>query len=368
MATADEPLILKVMRLTRRCAVSTDLSPVTAEPPQLLLPTQVLDVYAGESFQAFLFVSNESLSTPAFNVSVSAEVEGARVASTEGLVEVEPGKYFECAVSFELPQTPGTAVLVVALSYYLSRFGEQRQLRRTYKLQLVSPLACDSRVVQLGREVSLLEVSVASNLKQPLTVQRLSVEAVDGWQVDVNKRLEPTSLIPVTSVKQKVAHKPELKQTFRLTSCTDGCPGKVVVDWIVPAVGSQGRTVFTIPFSAPKPPDLSLIVSADPDKKLIVTPGEIFTLDLEITNFSNEAKTPVLVLDFDVMGNLASFGAARKTLDELGSGEKMIHQLPLVAGRPGILQLKGVSLEGYVSPNPILASVFATYKILLPKK
>ena len=358
MATSDEPLILKVMRLTRRCAVSTDLSPDSSEQPQLLLPTQVLDVNAGESFQAFLFVSNESLSTPAFNVAVSAEVEGVRVASTEGLVEVEPGKYFECAVSFELPQSPGTAVLVVALSYYLSRFGEQRHLRRTYKLQLVQPVACTSRVVQLGREVSLLEVTVASNLKQPLTLQRLSVEANEGWEVDANKRLEPTSMIPVSSVKQKMS-KPEVKQTFRLTSSTFGSPGRLVVDWIVPSVGSQGRAIVAIPFAAPQPPELSVVVLGDPAKPLIFKSGEAFTLDLEITNSSAEPKTPVLLFDFDEMGNLASFGFTRQPLSEIASGEKLIHPLPLIAGQPGILHLKGVSLEGYVNPNPILASVFA---------
>ena len=91
---------------------------------------------------------------------------------------------------------------------------------------------------------------------------------------------------------------------------------------------------------------------------MIITAGEVLTVNLEISNLSNDAKTPVLLCDFTKMGNLMTQGYARQVLSPIDPGKTYIHGMKILPAATGIQHFQGVSLEGYENHKPILASYF----------
>ena len=147
--------------------------------------------------------------------------------------------------------------------------------------------------------------------------------------------------------------KTEMRHVFRLkgSGAVTGqlaVPGRVMINWVVPGVGSQGRILLPVHVLSPKLSDLSLLLTGEPGKPLIFPAGECFEINLEITNFSREPKIPILHFDFEKMGELIIQGSSKRELTVLRPGEKIVFPLSLIASVRGVLPLEGISLENQV--------------------
>ena len=370
----EEALQLKVMRLTRRCSVASSLlesigpnvlaqmdgvsADITTAPLSLVLPSSGLDVYCGEEFIAYLYISNEAPAgsgMSVFGASVAAELDGlSQRVQSDSFDELRPSESFECSAGFTLPMEARVVTLSVSLNFQVSRFSEVKTLRRSYKLNLTEALSVTVRWVGGVRggpgvagggqptefhedlETAALEICISSNLRVPLTLQ--SARFIEnGWveATDLKRQEQAVSLQPIISQKN---YKPQINRIFYLSKSletADVSAGMVQLKWVLPQSGSQGKLELAV--AAPEIEKKFIVRVLNRGNGMIVTVGKSFILDLEISSYDATVADIWIQIDFQKLSPLLIQGTSKRKTDQGRIS------LEMFAAERGFIKMQGIS-------------------------
>ncbi|RKP09414.1 hypothetical protein THASP1DRAFT_8966, partial [Thamnocephalis sphaerospora] len=175
-------------------------APAMPDPDELLmLPASFGSIYLGEVFSGYLCVSNDSTTMEARDVAIKVELQTStqRIAlvdtSSAPIKVLAASETSEHVVVHEIKELH-IHILVCSVQYLsLTADGreERRFFRRFYKFQVLNPLSVKTKVNNQASGRVFLEVQVQNLTVSPMCLDRIYLEAADGFSArDLNLVLD----------------------------------------------------------------------------------------------------------------------------------------------------------------------------------
>ncbi|RKP15096.1 hypothetical protein BJ684DRAFT_7545 [Piptocephalis cylindrospora] len=394
--------------------VERELSGGTDHPPafpesQLALPTSFGAIYLGESFPAYLSMTNDSAREAARDVVIKAELQ----TSTQRFILIDtadsptpvmpPQALTEYLIKHEVKEL-GVHVLVCSVQYTAKQLGttgqsrdERRSFRKFYKFQVLNPLAVKTKVNSRLDARVFLEVQVQNITQDPMCLEKLNLDPAGPFAVrDLNIRLDPAEAVqgPQSQASESesgseseedsspdspVAHifgdtnfllPGDVRQYLYLlhpkddlsvaNALTSNALGKLDIVWRF-SFGETGRLQTSqLTRRVPVADAIQVITRRVQDDVQVERP---FTIDLRIFNRTDAPMKLQLSAVKAKMGAVLMRGQASRALGEVrpqGDVECTLEFLPLA---PGLHTVSGVRVSDYISGESRdieVAEVFVT--------
>jgi len=356
----NEPLVLKVMRLRRPHAEApTPLATFDGhgvcpdDAPKLLLPMSLTQSLVGEPFTGYLNLANYSAVTVS-NVLLKVKLQIGPSSeyilfdnSASPSLNIEPGDFFDTDVEHDI-RDAGTYVLTCHVSYSMPSVPEPCTFKRSYRFPALQPFAVTHRVVQFDTRL-LIECSVENATVGRIYLTSVQMDCRDGFEaslLDGVPSSATSSSLPYL-LKPRGAH----SLVFTVTPKSDKVDaafvrdldvvGNLVLGWRIPD-GPAGRVeCHQIKVKACDTPVLDMCVVSCPKQVSVEVP---FQLDVQIVNRTARAADPSLVFDLHTMKDVRVHGTTQHAAGRLEPYSSTRVPLHLLVSKPGLHELKGVSL------------------------
>nr|CEL67196.1 TPA: hypothetical protein BN1204_029940 [Neospora caninum Liverpool] len=320
----------------------------------LLLPATQGRIFSGETFSAYINISNSS-NAQAVNVIIQVELSIGQKRdllfdnSQDPIRCLNPGNSFDCTIVHELKE-PGTYTLVCAVSHYLSAVGEQKSFKKSFKFAAHPPFRVGHRVVLLqGR--AFVECSLDNVSQQPVYLSDASIFCVEGIE---GVRLD--SGPPCDSMNHKGLHyfKPQDRYNlvFSLTptatrlgvdaSFIRRLPvlGQLALEWRTSTGGAGCMHDYTLTNSlAGSAKPLSLRVVSCPASVQVESP---FQVEIEVSAHIEQVFCPVLILRPSDLQPFVIQGSTTRPLGIIDMLTPRRYTLEAVCLSPGFHSVKGI--------------------------
>jgi len=347
----NEPLVLKVMRLRRPHAEApTPLATFDGhgvcpdDAPKLLLPMS-LTGYLNLANYSAVTVSNVVLKVK-LQIGPSSEYILFDNSASPSL-NIEPGDFFDTDVEHDI-RDAGTYVLTCHVSYSMPSVPEPCTFKRSYRFPALQPFAVTHRVVQFDTRL-LIECSVENATVGRIYLTSVQMDCKDGFEaslLDGVPSSATSSSLPYL-LKPRGAH----SLVFTVTPKSDKVDaafvrdidvvGNLVLGWRIPD-GPAGRVeCHQIKVKACDTPVLDMCVVSCPKQVSVEVP---FQLDVQIVNRTARAADPSLVFDLHTMKDVRVHGTTQHAAGRLEPYSSTRVPLHLLVSKPGLHELKGVSL------------------------
>ncbi|KAI9228936.1 MAG: hypothetical protein DHS80DRAFT_2353, partial [Piptocephalis tieghemiana] len=366
---------------------------------QLALPTSFGAIYLGESFPAYLSMTNDSAREAARDVVIKAELQTSTqrfilIDTSENPTPVMPPQALtEYLIKHEVKEL-GVHVLVCSVQYTAKQLGttgqsrdERRSFRKFYKFQVLNPLAVKTKVNSRLDARVFLEVQVQNITQDPMCLEKLSLNPAGPFAVrDLNLRLDPNEAIQgpqsrrasrrmSTMSRRRSSHGPrrlsgishifgetnfllpgDVRQYLYLlhpkddesvaNALTSHALGKLDIVWRF-SFGETGRLQTSqLTRRVPVADAIQVITRRVQEDVQVERP---FTIDLRIFNRTDAPMKLQLSAVKAKMGAVLMRGQASRALGEVrpqGDVECTIEFLPLA---PGLHTVSGVRVSDYIS-------------------
>jgi len=340
-----EDIRIKVMRLS---PPQEDPSfPSETRPGALLVPTSLQKIFVGETFQALVYLSNES-HVPLLNVVVKLDLVDTRGSrsmvfnnSTSPILQLATGKQFATIVQTVLDEE-AEYLLTCQVSFYQSAFGDPITVKKSYRFPALAPFDVNFSFSQSS--TLLMEASLTNNVGYPIMMKNVKLDHVPaGVKVQLINETDQVFL------KTSEAH----NFVFELTPETPerrpfemmGQLGELNVEWRS-AKGACGFFRRQIRLQALQRPIVDLRPKDLPPQLPVEKPCDI---TFELRNISNSPLTLTLLLERKRMNALLTTGPTRLVLGHLQPNEKTEVVVCIFPVLTGLQPLRGFSILDEVS-------------------
>jgi hypothetical protein len=353
----EDPLTLKVMRMTRRCNIGLDLleglSPIDkishmkSLDESLLLSSTVPDLLTGEHLCFYLNIlnhgqtniTNVSMEVDIFNQMGSSILKPSIVAPyLNKWLDIESRHFVECNLFFVAPSNPGIVSMQFSVQFSTILFEQPRVVKRTYKLNILSPININHRFVTVvDNDVmqGLVEVLLSSICKFPVVLTSLSLDENSSSFTE----FKPISLVAYGSEFSKI-FKTEVDLTKTLN-----------IDWNIPSTGSQGKISLPIDLNVIENIPLMSLRLVD---NLMVERDKEF--DLKIQIYPKMEKPEKCWLEIDT-GLLEPFELC-ETVDagRVYDTEEII-SIKVCPREAGVMAVRGLRIKGSREDWPVIGEI-----------
>lgn len=376
-------LSLRVMRLSRPSLPSLAAAPIppplptaltrplaastAAEDTLLCLPATFGNIYLGESFPAYVALTNDSQRDPARDVAIKIELQ--TVSQRFLLVDttqhpkpiVNSHELIEVLLKHDIKEL-GIHVLVCSVHYTakLQPSGpsgpskdERRFFRKFYKFQVLNPLAVKTKVNSRVDGRVFLEVQVQNITTEAMSLDRLIMEPVSPFRVaDLNTLGddEPifgeTEFLQPQDIRQYLYLLTPRTPDQLLATLKSNALGKLDIVWRFP-FGETGRLQTSQLTRRVPQPELIQVQTTNISGPVCVE--QPFTIDVRVVNRTDNTMKVQLSAVKAKMGAVLLRGQASRTLGELRSGEKTELRLEFLPLVPGLCVVGGIRVSDYVS-------------------
>jgi hypothetical protein len=362
--------------------------PAMPDPDELLmLPASFGSIYLGETFSGYLCVSNDSTNYEARNVTIKAELQTStqRITlvdtSASPLRSLKASDTSEHVVVHEIKEL-GIHILVCSVQYLglnLEGREERRFFRRFYKFQVLNPLSVKTKVNNQASGHVFLEVQVQNLAVAPMCLDRIYLEAAEGFVArDLNLLLDrdpddntPLDEQPTVFGETEFLQPQDIRQYLFLLSVdknvTDpalrnsNALGKLDIVWRT-TFGEFGR-LQTSQLTRRLPVlDRVQVTTTHVDTPVLVE--QPFQVHFRITNRSDSLMRLQLSSVRSRMGSILLNGQASRVLGDLDPSSSIdvkLEFLPLTSGLQSVGGLKITDIFSGENRDIELADVFVQH-------
>eukprot|EP00923_Selenidium_pygospionis_P045496 GHVN01078564.1.p1 GENE.GHVN01078564.1~~GHVN01078564.1.p1 ORF type:complete len:411 (-),score=40.10 GHVN01078564.1:1999-3201(-) len=330
----------------------------------LLLPVSLGSVYQGESFHAFVHLSNPSKEL-ILSVTLHVDLRCGTTRhilfdNTEGPLASLPPEESFCQTILQPLSEAGSHILVCVVTLRTANQGEQN-IRREYKFDVIAPLQLSHRVHRFP-DYSLVEVSLLNVSKVNILVREAVVacaEEVLGYRLDTTDRdATQKSLKGLCYLKAAIPEKPNvtgdaftLLFSFHSTNPNSDASfvqkltslGHLKLTWSSRSCDSAVLEGYALTAQLERSSIVELRVVKSPIS--VVTETE-FNVTFEVINRHHQQINSLLGLDFERMSPFFIQGAD-STMDvgPVEAYSKKSVTVSFVLTRPGLHTLSGITVQ-----------------------
>lgn len=320
----------------------------------LLLPITQGRVFSGETFSAYMNISNPS-STQAVNVTLQVELFAGKSRyvlfdnSEEPIRSINGDESFDCTIAHQLTE-PGSCMLVCSISHYIASSAELKSFKKSFKFTALCPFKVTHRIIHL-HDKAVVECTLVNVSQQFVFLSEASVLCAEGLEC---VRLD--CIGPASDSACKGIHNFRPKDSFNLLfdifpstlqflldDLAKHTPnlGQLLIQWRT-ASGGLGTMSDYVLVNVPAPmQSLEARLAAFPPSVQVDCP---FAVELEIINRMHTASELVLCVKFRELKPFVLEGASLQTLGSIAPRSSKRFIVEMICLQPGFHSIKGLQV------------------------